>query len=73
MFFQPENAPIVKTNAFKNSVAIKQTMIEDGNFRVCFRHKFSVDEKSSNAWRAVAGLDSFAGLTAQSFAVALRI
>ena len=43
MFFEPEDKPIVKANALENSVAIKQTMIEDGNLRVRFGIKLPVD------------------------------
>src|SRR5207245_1575211 len=43
MFSKPENAPVVKANALENSVAVQQTMVEDGDLRVRFGVKFSVD------------------------------
>src|SRR5207247_3104008 len=43
MFAKPENAPVVKANALENSVAVQQTMVEDGDLRVRFGVKFSVD------------------------------
>ena len=43
MFFQTEDATVVKTDPFKNSVAIKQTVIEHGDFGLAFSIKFSVD------------------------------
>src|SRR5215472_2259503 len=44
MLFEAKDAAIVKTYALKNSIAVKQTMIEHRYFCVCFRIKFSVDE-----------------------------
>jgi hypothetical protein len=43
VFFEPKNPAVVKPYALKNSVSVEQTMIEDGNFRVCLRVEFSVD------------------------------
>src|SRR5437764_2848409 len=43
MFLQPKDTPVVKANAFENSIAIKQTMIQDRNLRVRFGIKLSVD------------------------------
>ena len=43
MFLEPEDTPIVKANALENSIAVKQTVIEDRNLRVRFGIKFSVD------------------------------
>ncbi len=43
MFFQSKNVAGVKTNAFKNSVTVKQAMIEHGNLGLAFGIKFSVD------------------------------
>ena len=43
VFLQAKDAAVVKTNAFENAVAVKQTVIEDRNFRVRFGKKFAVD------------------------------
>src|SRR5437867_6840190 len=43
MFFKPKDASVVKANALENSIAVKQTVIEDRNFRARFRIKFSID------------------------------
>jgi len=43
MFFEPEDTPVVKANALENSVAVKQTVIEDRDLRAGFRIEFSVD------------------------------
>src|ERR1700730_18027308 len=43
MFLQSEDSAVVKTNALKNSIAVKQAMIENRNLGVAFRIKFSVD------------------------------
>src|SRR6266446_3122187 len=44
MFFQAEDPAVVKANAFKNSVAIKQTVIEHGNLGICLGIKLSIDK-----------------------------
>src|SRR4029077_19313022 len=41
--FQTEHPAIVKPNAFKNSVAIKQTMVKHRDFGVLFGKEFAVD------------------------------
>ena len=43
MLLQPEDAAVVKTNAFENSIAIEQTVIEDRNLGVGLVEKFAVD------------------------------
>src|ERR1700738_471119 len=43
MLFQPENAAVVKTDSLENSVAVKQTVVENGNLRFSLGIKFSVD------------------------------
>ena len=43
MFFHPEDAAIVKANAFENAVAVKQAVIEDRDLGVGLVEEFSVD------------------------------
>ena len=43
MFLKPEDTPIIKANALEDSIAVKQTMVEDRNLRIRFRIKFSID------------------------------
>ena len=43
MFLEPEDTSIVKANALENSVAVKQTMIEDRNLRVSFGIKLPIN------------------------------
>src|ERR1041385_8702720 len=43
MFLQSKHPPIVETNPLENSVAIKQSVIEDGNLRFALSMEFSVD------------------------------
>src|SRR6266566_8136854 len=43
MLFEPEDTAVVKANALKNSIAIKQTMVENGYLCAGFRIEFSVD------------------------------
>src|SRR5437764_3327183 len=44
MFFQTEYPTVVKTDAFENSVAIQQAVIEHGDFCVLLGEKFAVDK-----------------------------
>src|SRR5204863_1850918 len=43
MFLEPEDTPDVKANAIEDSIAVKQTVIQDRDLRVRFRIKFSID------------------------------
>src|SRR4051812_24866022 len=43
MFFEAEDTTVVKADALKNAIAVKQAMVEHGNFRLGLRHKFSVE------------------------------
>ena len=43
MFLQSEDPAVVKTDPLKNSVAIKQAVIEHGNFGIALGIKFPVD------------------------------
>jgi hypothetical protein len=43
MLLQSENAAFVEPDAFENAVAIKQTVIEHGNFGFGFRHQLAVE------------------------------
>src|SRR5947207_570893 len=43
MFFEAKDTSVVKANALENSIAVKQTMIQNRNLRVRFWIKFSVD------------------------------
>src|ERR1051325_10456597 len=43
VLFQAKNATVVKAYALKNSIAVKQPVIENRNLCVCFRVKFPVD------------------------------
>ena len=47
VLLQPEHAAVVKTNALKDAVTIKQTVIEDRNLRVGLIIKLSIDVNSS--------------------------
>jgi hypothetical protein len=43
MFAESKNTTIIETNPLENSVAVQETMVEDGDFSVRFGVKFSVD------------------------------
>src|SRR5882724_3286083 len=43
MFAESKNTTIIETNPLENSVAVQETMVEDGDFRVRFGVKFSVN------------------------------
>mgnify|MGYP003693982693 CR=1 FL=1 len=43
MFFEPENSAAIKTDALKNTVAVKQAVVENGNLSAGLVEKFAID------------------------------
>src|SRR6266568_2754746 len=43
MFAESKNTTIIETNPLENSVAVQETMVENGDFRVGFGVKFPVN------------------------------
>src|ERR1041385_882043 len=43
VFLEAEHTAVVKSDAFEDSVAIKKSMVKDGDLRIRFRVEFSVD------------------------------
>ena len=43
MFAESKNTTIIETNPLENSVAVQETIVENGDFRVGFRKKLSIN------------------------------
>ena len=43
MFVEPKDVALVEADAFEDAVALKKAVVEDRDFGVSFRIKFSVD------------------------------
>jgi hypothetical protein len=46
VLFEPENAPVVKPNAFENTVAVQKAVVEYTDLRLLAGVKFSIDKNS---------------------------